>query len=559
MQEQRTPQKKRQAIPHYFHSILLIAGLIILLFIILDHLLHNGRPLSQPEKITFIVFCISAFFLIVSGLWDRITKGRLLVTRLSGGVHLEIDDKSAAGPDRYLRWLVLLTAYAVIFAAYLDIKSSIIHLDAARNFTDTSGYVETGSYALSDIRFWTGRRAFTVPLFYKLSGFTRSNYDQQDAMERVSRYQSLFSIFSWAILALSFSLRMKPYLAKIAAFGTMLLLGASLYVTQWERSMLAESISLSCMILLLGLLIMAGLLWDRKKPVSILLSALLSLIILLSAILFAFSRDTNPYWLLAIAGLMLIGLLFPSTRRHLLFRFYLVILVGFLAIFTLSNLTLTRSRYVNSLLAVVVDRMIPDHQSLDYLIAHGMPYDERYKSLTSLNLKKLFDVATTDQTIRPLYTWISDNGMRVIAIYLLEHPLYTLSAPFMDFQNWGNITNGGYRRIITSTPSRIQFLSEIIYFPFGWSPVVLLALFFICFWIIWHGKQHNSLLLINLFLFISAYPLSLLIWHSDPGELSRHIFQVSFQLRLAAWMTILLIIERGLILIQKREPNSGKI
>ena len=47
--------------------------------------------------------------------------------------------------------------------------------------------------------------------------------------------------------------------------------------------------------------------------------------------------------------------------------------------------------------------------------------------------------------------------------------------------------------------------------------------------------------------------MALLIWHSDPGELERHAFQVALQLRLAAWMLIALMLERGLILIQGRK------
>jgi hypothetical protein len=556
----RIPGKKiRLAIARYIHYVLLISGMAIFFFLILDHFLHNGMTLSHSEKTLYIVLAACASLLILAGFWTGTALGRERVTRLLRHPENEIVKANQNGHARFFGWLILMTAYAIVFVTYLDFKYSVVHLDAARNFNDTSGYVNLASYSLTDIRFWTGRRPFTVPLFYKISGYTLSNYDQQEAMERVSRNQSFFSIFSWWLLAISFSLAMKHNASKIFAFAIILFLGTGLNITQWDRSMLAESISTSFMVLLLALLVMAGLLWDKRQQISGWMEALLLTIILFLAIFFAFSRETNAYLLLAFSGLMFIGLFLPSTRTHPLFRAYLVIVVGFFVIFSLLNLTMNRSRYVNSVFSVIVYRMIPNHESLNYLIAHGMPYDESYISLASVNLKQLTTDAMSEESVKHLYAWVGDHGIRVVTSFLLSHPLYTLSAPFKDVQSWVNSENNGYRKALIPTLSRIHLLSTIMYIQWDWSPVVFLVLFFVCVGMIWYGRQRGSLWFFVFSLFISAYPMALLIWHSDPGELERHAFQVALQLRLASWMLIAFMFERGLILLQERIKTGRQL
>jgi hypothetical protein len=549
--------KLRLAFTRYAQPILLLSGMSILFFLILDHFLHNGMTLSRSEKYLYITLSAGAVFLLIAGLWAGTSTGRLWINKLFRNPENDRIELSQGGQNRFLGWLILLTAYAIVFVAYLDIKYSVIHLDAARTFTDTSGYIQSASYALTDIRFWSARRAFTVPLFYKISGYTLSNFSQQDMMERISRYQSLFSVFCWGILAVSFSLVMKRSISKIIAFAIIIFLGACLSVTQWDRSMLAESISTSCMVLLIGFLIIAGLLWNRHSPLAGWKVAILSVLILLSGILFAFSRDANTFWLLAFSGLMFIGIFFPSTRMHPLFRAYMIIMVGFIVIFSLQNLTVNRSRYVNSLFGVVVYRVIPQQNILRFFIAHGMPYKESFNSLTSLNLKQLTVDAMSEKSVQQLYVWVGDHGMSVLARYLLSHPTYTLSAPFMDIQGWVNSENNAYRKILVPASSRIYLLSKIMYLQWDWSPVVFLLLFFVCVGMVWFGRQRESLWLFVLSLFISAYPLALLIWHSDPGELQRHAFQVALQLRLASWMLIVILFDRVLVHFQDRK-KAGK-
>lgn len=547
-------KKIRLAITRYNHIVLLLSGMAILFFLILDHFLHNGITLSHSEKYLYLILSLCAILLLLAGFWLRTTIGRQWITRLVQIPDDEIREANQNGYVHFFEGLILLIAYAIVFVAYLDAKNAVFQLDAARYFNDTRLYINSATYALTDIRFWAGERSFLLPLLYKISGYTFSNYMDQGAMERVSRIQYFFSILTWTIFAISFSLGMRRHYTKIIAFAIILFLGASLYVTQWDHSMLAESLSTSFMVLLLAFLIIAGLLWDKHHPISRGIEALLLVLIFLAAIFYSFSRDTNVYLLLAFNGLMIIGLFFSSIRTHPLFNLYLIVLAGFLVIFFSLTVNVNMGkRLVKPLFYDFVYRLIPQEESLHYCIAHGMPYDKRYSSLQSLSYKQLDIAVTTEEPVQQLYAWVRDNGMNIFSSYLLSHPFYTLIAPFKDVQNLVNSQNFGFRKILSPTPSRIQLLSTIMYLLWNLSPALFLVLLLVCVDMIWKIRQRESAWFLVLILFLSAYPLALLIWHSDVTDLERHAFQVTIQLRLAAWMLITLLFERGLIFIQEGE------
>jgi hypothetical protein len=543
---------------HYIGSTLQLLGLLILFFIITNHFLHAGTTLSHMEKYLYITLSAVAGLALLAGFGTLTRLGRKWVARLARISESEMMKVRPDSIDHLAKGLVLLTTFGVIFMAYLDSKYAVIHLDASRFYNDTRGYVSLTNYDLSDIHFWSGSRPFTLPLVFKICGYTASNFEQQDAMERVSRCQSSLSILSWSILAAAFSLGMKRYISKVIAFTLVLFLGASLYVTQWDRSMLAESVSTSFMVLVLGFLVMAAWLWDKRQAISNWIQAILWVLLLFAAIFYSFSRDTNVYSLLAVSGLMIVGLFFSSVRTHPMFRFYLTVLVSFLIIFLINNMTTNvGKRYQESLFHVVIYRVIPQQESLDYFRAHGMPYQESYLSLQSLSLKEIFAVGQSDKSVQPLFNWTSEHGKSVLTGYLLSRPVYALSAPFRDIQQWVNSCNNVYRKIITPTSMRINILSTLVYPLWNWLPALFLALLLICIGVIWKDPQRGSVWFLVLILFATVYPLALLCWHTDTNDLERHAFQISLQLRLAAWMMFALVLERGFDYVQERKKGAA--
>jgi hypothetical protein len=550
-------QKIRMVLTQYLHYILQLSGLLTFFILIIIHFTHGGITLSHSEKYIYLILAVAASLFFLVGFWVGTAAGRQQVFRIMHIPEMEMVYTNKNSIDRFFGLLILLTIYAIVFSAYLDGKYAVIHLDASRYFNDTRGYLKTASFDLNNIQFWAGQRPFTVPLFFKICSYSLSNYMDQIAMEHVSRYQAIFSIISWTTLAISFSLGMKRHFMRIIAFATILFLGASLYVTQWDRIMLSDSISTSCMILVIAFLVLAGLLWDKHRPVSAWIRGFLLVLLFLAAILFAFSRDTNAYFLAAFSGMMILGIFISAIRKHPLFPSYLAILIGFFVIFLLQNISMnTGRRYVPSLFHVIVYRVIPQQRTLDYFVAQGMPYDDRYLSLHLLDLFPLNDAAISEESVAKLYSWTGAHGKSVIAGYLLSHPLYALSAPLKDVQIWINGENILYRKILVPTSTRIHILSTVFYPIWDWLPGIFILLFCLCVGAILKDHQIESLWFVIFILFITAYPLLLLIWHSDTNDLERHAFQLALQLRLAAWMVLALLLERGVNYIVNRKVRA---
>ncbi|HTX89927.1 MAG TPA: hypothetical protein VMC09_01810 [Anaerolineales bacterium] len=543
----------RSVMVRHSRHIFQLFGLSILLCLFAARVLFfQNVAFSTPDKIIFLVLAgLAGIFLLLSFTIGT-SKSRNFLAKL-----LQVPENETAVGDqdklsRSLEMSILLIAYGIIFVLYFYFKRAALNLDVARYFNDTRQYITSAAYQLSDYRFWFGLRSFSLPLFYKIVGYAFYNYQEQNAMNRVSYYQFIFSILCWTGLAASFSLLMKRKYAKVIAFACILLLGASLYVTQWDNSMLSESISTSLMVLFMAILIIAGILWDRRQSVSAWKQILFIILIFIVAILFVFSRDTNGYLLLAFAGGMAIGLFFHSIRRHPLIFSYVAVMAGFLVIFAWLNASMNiGKRYVVPLFFTVVYRYIPDQTSLDYFVAHGMPFDDRYLTLRSLNNRQLMDAENAEKSVTALWDWVDDHGKNVFVGYLLSRPGYTLFAPFEDIQIWMNGTNTLYRKILTPTPFRITLLSDLIYPTWKWTPLLFLFLFVICSWSVWKSRGREMIWWLILILFLSIYPLALVLWHTNPEDLERHAFQIVLQVRLASWMTIALLIDRGLAYLKE--------
>ena len=105
---------------------------------------------------------------------------------------------------------------------------------------DSRQYEAVGSHPITSGALWAGRRPPLAPLLWKVTG----------SPEAFVVVQTVASIAAWTVLALAVG-RLAP--SRWGRFiGTMLILGfaATRPVTQWDRSVLSESLSLTALALL---------------------------------------------------------------------------------------------------------------------------------------------------------------------------------------------------------------------------------------------------------------------------------------------------------------------
>ncbi|MBI4730860.1 MAG: hypothetical protein HY781_01790 [Chloroflexi bacterium] len=553
-----TPKRGRTFFAGYIYPVLPLCGLMIFSGVFLVHTLRQGVALSREEKLTYLCLLLLAGFFILAGIWARTQSGICYIAKLMGVSECLISDTRQHKRFLFLECLTVFWTFTAIFLFSLDSKLAVYNLDAARYFNDTPGYVRTGSYSLLDSDFWVGERPFTIPLFYKAVGYTLQNFSDQGEMERVGRIQLSISILSWTLFALSVSLLLKKWMLKFLSFAVITMIGASLYITFWDRLMLSDSLSTSLFVLILAFLVFAAILWRKKTALAIWLQFGLTFCIIVVATFYSFTRDPNAYFLLSLGGLMGLGLLFRSVRRHRLLAGYMTIMLSFWAVSGIqSAIANNTARYVAPLLNVLVYRFFPDEEKLAYLLENEMPYDQRFSIYNQFDLRQMHDHLSLDDPSGQLTSWITFHGKGTLFAYIVSHPGYAFITPLADLQALTNGDVSAYRKILAPTPIRLSLLSDVFYPRFEVMPILFVILFGISISLAFRNRSLNLMMIMILILFITSIPFLLLVWHTDWNDIARHSLQAALQLRLASWLCILFLTERAWMFMDKLWINLG--
>jgi hypothetical protein len=421
----------------YIYPVLPLLGAVVLSGLILIHILRIGVALTITDKILYVVLILIASVIILAGIFARTTTGIRIVAKLINGREDQIINARHQVYFRVFEFLLVFGIFTSILLFSIDTKIAAYNLDAARYFDDTPSYLRTASYSLFDSSFWAGERPFTIPLFYKIVGYTIQNYTDQGKMEQVGRIQLIFSLATWTLLGISVTLLMKKWIFRYLSFAVLIMVGASLNITMLDRLMLSDSFSISFFVLFLSFVIFGATLWRLKSTLTVWLRILFVICFVVVAALFSFTRDPNAWFLLSLGGLMLLGFLFRSIRKHKSLVEFILIMSSFFVIFGVQNSTLNKtSRYVLPLENVIFYRFIPDNERNTYLLTYGMPYNPHFITYYKLSIKESQDQLLIDDPANHLSTWIKTQGKQVLFTYLITHPNYTFVSLLATFKLW---------------------------------------------------------------------------------------------------------------------------
>jgi hypothetical protein len=547
--------KARRKIIVYLSSPLILAGILVFLIIIdkLTRLL--GITLSPLQKL--VALSIAMVFILV-GLFLKLPLAYRVISNFSGLTKEEIELIHAERLFRAIDYVTFLSGFILVFSIYLDEKIAVYNLDIARYYNDTSAYLQVSSLSLKNISFWAGDYPFTLPLFYKTVGYNLENYFNQTRMNQVAYIQFLFSIFSWSLLAIVISLTIKDKLAKIFSCAVILMIGASIDISSWDKAMLSESISTSLLVIFLATIIFSGIVWEKKRKYPAWKQILFLGILLLVGIIYSFARDTNSFFILFLGGAMVVGIFIPAIRRHPLFISYIAILAGFISIFILQTISVNNGkRETRGLIHVVYDRVIQSEDYLNYYIQQGMPYNEKVVAIALIQSHVETIKAERDPELKPFFTWMEHHGEIIAVKFLLSHPSYVLFAPMQDFWEIVNSGSSGYRKINAFPNTRINILTTIFYTKTKQWLFLPLILFLFEIVILWRKREGRIIWYLALALFLSTFPLALLVWHSDSYEIMRHSLQIAVNLHLSAWIVIILLFDKSMELIKRLLIERG--
>jgi hypothetical protein len=409
----------------------------------------------------------------------------------------------------------------LLFAFYANLRwaNETPIFEKAKETADTTAYVRVSGEAFFSKDFWANTRPPVFPLLLKYYAANKI---------KTAAFQAAFSIFAWGMLALSLAYSLKGFLRPFA-FGLILALSLDRHIAGWDMVMLTESLSLSLMALFLAIWLWLLKSWSWGKV------GILSLI----SFLWAFTRDTNGWILLMLAGLILLGvLLFGACRR------YLSVALAFVLIFALSNFSAnTGDRWVFPFQNVLAQRILPDQEALAFFADCGMPVTPELLSLAGGFANSNDRAFYIHPALQPYRDWLDTGGKSCYMRWLISRPLISLRQPWRDagwllaFEDVSFFYPKRYEPVLPWYAERILYPQDAILLL--WTLATIGALI-----AIWRKAwKTNPAWVVFIALCLIIYPHLFIVWHGDVPGTHRHALTISLQFILSLWFFGLFFLE----------------
>jgi hypothetical protein len=445
---------------------------------------------------------------------------------------------------------------AVVLAGlvYVGLRLAAFLPSSTRTFPDSGTYLHVAIQPLLSPDFLAGWRGWTVPLLYKL-------LPDSDAAR--SAGQLAISVACWLALAAVVARCVQRPAFRLVAFSLVLLFSLSVWITQWDRVILSESVAIS-----LGAVVVAA--WlavaGANAPGRWAIVAVLA-----TTLLWTFARDTNAYVALLAVPFVVGWIAFYGASRP-----RILLASGLVAIFIVFALSLSRpgaqTRWEVPLLDVIGTRVLTSETELEYFRAHGMPLPERLQALAGepLGSSELRPLVEEDPRLGGFREWVHADGRGTLVTFLLTHPdralapvvrdreeLFTVgpssapraaaarstSAGWSEAGGYGPISS--YRAKMTE-PLLPGPLAAAVYPPsiaalLAWLGATIVA----AAWLAWRGAA-RAVWLVPAVALLLQVPHAGLVWHGEPVEIPRHALQVGVMTRLSLLLLSIFLIDAAL-------------
>ena len=389
---------------------------------------------------------------------------------------------------------------------------------------DTIDFERVARLPLWRFEFYSSWKPWLLPLFYKLI--------PGDTQSVIPPAQWLVSIASWLVLAFVVAGFFERFL-RLAALILVLGLSLTPLVSQWDGTLLSESLSLSASALLL-----AGLLVFVRNP-----STRNLVLVLVAAAAFATVRDTNAFVLLLLALPIAVTISVRGPRQA-----GLVLAVGVLAISVFVFATYNVRRWQIPLGNVIAGRVLTSGSATSWFKARGMPVGPDMRTVI---FRSRVPAARWDETPELAYfrPWFHARGRRVYAEFLVTHPHYSLVTPIRNLRELTTPVRAaplgtdsyrppGYRDVLPG------WLEKVFYLPSAWLGLALATL--AALGVLWRLGHARVVWLVPAAYLASVIPHALLVWDGDWTEVARHSVQVGVTMRLGVVLALLFLVDDAL-------------
>ncbi len=392
-------------------------------------------------------------------------------------------------------------------------------------------YVDSIDYETLDFS-GDARRPWVTPLLYRLVG--------DHALRILS--QGMIGALCWSYLALQAAALMHDRRAQWGAAGSILLLSLTTTVTNWDTTMLSESLALSTTALVLGTLLKV---WRDPSYSSVGLAASAWLVWL-------FTRQNHLVLaILVIATLtVLVGTRWLRTRT--LERPPAALLGLFAAVTFVGGVAYSHNTEIlhYNLAQVIGNRVFTDPDKAAWFSNEGMPLPDAHPVGPAVAPQDL--LADED-----FAEWIDTEALGVYARYLMAHPWYSLTgvlddlaserAPFGELERPDEVmlaTPDAYgvgRQVIPEPVEDILFepgsAGMVVFTVFGTLALTLWR---------WRTRGPDPRWLVPLLAIALQWPALTAVWHASTAELGRLALPSSIILRVGLLIQLALVLDAWL-------------
>jgi hypothetical protein len=402
---------------------------------------------------------------------------------------------------------------------------------------DSGVYLHITNQRLLSEGFFAGWRPWTVPLFYKV-------FPDSDTARAAG--QLVVSISCWLALAAAAAWNVRRPRFQVVAFCLVLLFSLSVWITQWDRVILSESLTLS-----LGAAVLAAWLALFRAPGLWTIAAVLG-----TTLLWAFTRDTVAYMALFTLPFVLAWVAFPGRRRG-----RIALAAGLAAIFAASILaqssTTAAPRRQGPLLNVIGARVLTNDHELRYFREHGMPlpdqvYARAGSRLGSGALRPDRPLAS-DPSVAGFLEWVREDGRETLAAYLATHPYRAVEPVVEDAERV--LATEPDEEPVEGQPPLVEYrpdgadpllpapLGAAVYPPsvaavLAWLAVIIAA----AAWLARLGMA-RLVWLVPAVAVLLQLPQAVIAWHGDSNDISRHTLTVSVLTRLGLLLLSIFLVD----------------
>jgi hypothetical protein len=393
-------------------------------------------------------------------------------------------------------------------------------LNKPRELADTTAYLRISRQPIFDIDFWGSTRPFVFPMLLKFA--------HQD-VRSTALIQLGFSILVWGFLAFMITRFLRTGISRLFTFGLILAFSLDRHIAGWDFVMMTESLSVSLLILFiaLGLWLLEGWQWLRVGCLCI------------AGFLLAFTRDTNAWVLLMLAGLLLIAIIFKWIQPRAL-----IVVISLTITFLLSNANANLgTRWVFPLGNLIGRRVLPDEPALQYFEACGMPVSPNLMRLLGEYANAEERAMFEDPELAPFRTWLFVEGKTCYMRWLISNPMHSLGETYNEFE--GLITFPEVDKYFARAYDPLMpVLIGKFFYPERFAQWIWIITTLAALAAIWKQLwRENPLWVVFICLNLLVFPHLFLSWHGDAMAPQRHALLVGVQLYLAFWMLIIVSVE----------------